>query len=250
MKKFISVLSVLILMALAGCGGGGGSGDDGDLLPNSSATGLWIGSLTDDTGTTFEVSAVISPTGRMVIYNSSIGAQYSGQVTLAGNQGAGSFTGYAPDGYVFGNGSPTASGTISFNVVEKASLSGSYTAPGDTGTFSMIYAPDLEGGTLLSSLAGKWGYNAPSDWVHFTIAQSGAITGVDDVGCLFSGQISAPSADWSIFPTSVNVSQCGIYNGTYSGLSIVELEAGQQVMTLMLSNGTYSVLDRFVLNGW
>src|SRR2546422_500142 len=70
--------------------------------------------------------------------------------------GSGSFTGFAPLGFVFPNGSSSATFSISGTVQSKLSLSGNYSGGGENGTFSLSYNTLYERPSSLAIISGIW----------------------------------------------------------------------------------------------
>jgi hypothetical protein len=107
--------------------------------------------------------------------------------------------------------------------------------------------------TTLADLQGNWGYYVDPSWFSdITISSSGAISGSDDSGCSFSGQVSIIDTDYSIANVTLNASSCddSSVNGSYSGLGLLYFDAsdasGDQFV-FMVSSSTqagFDVLDR------
>jgi hypothetical protein len=62
------------------------------------------------------------------------------------------------------------------------------------------------------------------------------------MGCNYNGNISLPDSSWDIFNVTMTASQCGQYNGNYSGLALYEQDSSSDYLDIMVSNNQYSVL--------
>lgn len=243
----ICFMFLLLSFGLFGCSDGRVGAGNG---ASESAVGLWDGTVTDGDGWTYDVTGVFSPDNEICIFSFSTGFQLTGDISINGNNGTGSITGYSQEGFVFPNGDSVADGSINFNIVEKSTVSGSYSTGGDSGTFDLTYLSDLELPAFLDDVVGNWEYaNGPSDWAAITIEDSGNITRTDNMGCQFTGQINIIDSDWQIFRITLTASQCAPYNGDYSGLSIIEHDQSGTFLWTIISNGQYSRLNKFEWQG-
>lgn len=254
MKSFISILLVCVfsVTGIVGCGGGGG--ESAPIVTTAEAAGVWMGSVTESGGTTFSSVGLLSTDGQLqfVVEDPAFicdGTQYSGTFSMNGNVGSGSVTGYAAAGCTFTDGSTVSPGTINFTISGN-SLTGSYSTPGDTGTFSFGYDAIAENPVTLADIQGNWGYNlSPTMFSNFTFAADGSLTGTDDTGCVFAGQTSVIDPNWSITDISINVTSCAdtSTNGSYSGLGLLQFDAAGDSLVFLVSNATLAgsdVLDR------
>jgi len=247
--KSISLAAILILglISIVGTGGSSGGGS-GHGTVNVNAAGVWDGTLTDQSNQTSDLLGVISTDGQLrFIIDSGIcaGSQYSGTVSMNGDTGSGNVTGYAIAGCVFGNGQTTTTATINFTI-SGANLPGTYTAPGDTGSYNLTYDSIAEVPITLNDLQGSWGYNfGGNNFLTINVSNNGSFSGVGGSGCNLSGQISIIDPDWSITNISVTASNCtdAILNGTYSGLGLLEFDAGGDLFYLIVSKSNLSYFD-------
>jgi len=213
-----------------------------------SPAGLWEGSMTSDiTNITYDIIGIISEDYEMILI-SGIRAGYHGNITMDGNEGSGDFTAYAPPGFLFGDGSAVTSGTFSFTCDEKVSISGTYTSPGDSGSFSLTYDDSAEVDTTMSDVAGDWGYqNNANSWENISIDISGSLTGSMSSGCNYAGNIDIIDSRWSIFQINYTMSDCGALDGEYSGLAVIDHTTQPKTLIYMVSSpeaAFISVLDR------
>ena len=140
---FVFALGVISIIASGGGGGGGGGGGSTD---TTAAAGLWHGTLTDRDNNTFIIGGVISTEGQLrfvVDEGLCTGTQYAGTLTLNGDVGSGSFTGFAVEGCLFKNGTMLTSGTFDLTATGD-NVTGTYTADGDSGTFTLTNNNEVE----------------------------------------------------------------------------------------------------------
>jgi hypothetical protein len=251
--RFIGLASILALglVSIVGTGGGGGGGDGGGGGPvdTTAAAGVWLGTVTDGNNNIFDILGVISTDGQLrFIVEEGIcaGTQYSGTfLTMNGNTGSGNFKGYAAEGCEFFNGEALTNGTFDITVAGN-DVTGTYSAEGDIGTFSLTYDPIAESPTTLVDLQGNWGYyEGPGYFSDMLVSSDGSFTGTDDSGCDYIGQFSIIDPDFSIIDVSMTVSTCddASFNGTYSGLGLRVLENGDDSLAIMISSSTNSGWD-------
>ncbi|SDV49968.1 hypothetical protein [Chitinasiproducens palmae] len=171
--------------ALVSCGGGG-SGDDQQNNNSSAATasteGLWTGTIKSSvTNRSQPVTLIALPTGEMRLLSSNC-VQYIAATSINASFFSGSGNGYAPDGgvaacpiaYTFPSGSTTATVNVSGQAATRQTLYGSYSAGGDTGTFTTTYN-DAYGRTgTLARVAGTYSNGT----VQVTITATGSLTGL------------------------------------------------------------------------
>ena len=241
---------VLGFATIVATGGGGGGSDSGPFpTPTADATGGWTGTLTTGDASVYEVVGVVAPDGEMRMFDS-LGIQYVAFVSVTGNTGTGTFTGYAPEGVIFPNGEPITSGSVTCTIVEKTSITGSYTVEGDSGTFSLNYGPGLERPLdFPNEVAGQWGYyNSADDWVTITIDFDGAFTGTNNLGCEFSGTFLVMDPSWDILDINLAAAQCEDFDGSYSGLGFIGFDPEGDMLFLMVSSPTISYLGVYVRN--
>lgn len=210
----------------------------------SPATGLWSGTFTDKYGYAYEILAIISPDNRASIWSYE-GMQYMGSLKITGNQATGSFTGYAADGDVFYNGKPITTGTVSLTVNEKNSLIGTYKSSADNGAIRLFYVSQLESETSIQDIEGRWGDNSYYDWVDMTIGFDGSLVAYDFNGCVYKGKVKLPSNEWNIFSVDMKASECGGYDGTYTGLATIVYDTSVNYVVFMVSNGKYVISDTY-----
>jgi len=241
---------VLGFATIVATGGGGGGSDSGPFpTPTADATGGWTGTLTTGDASVYEVGGVVAPDGEMRMFDS-LGIQYVAFMSVTGNTGTGTFTGYAPEGVSFPNGKPITSGSIICTIIEKTSITGYYTVEGDSGTFSLNYGPGLERPLdFQNEVAGQWGYYiSDDDWVSISIDADGIATGTNNQGCQFSGTFDIIDPSWDILDITVTVTLCSAFDGFYSGLGFVGFESTGNMLFVMVSNSTLSYLDLYLRN--
>jgi len=213
-------------------------------VPAVSATGLWIGTVTDKYGFAFNVYAVISAENQVRVISSD-GVMYAANLQLTGNKASGTLKGYAPEGYLFYNGKSITTGTLSLTVSEQDFIRGTYTAEGgDNGSIVLQYNPYLEMPVTLDNLVGVW--ESYGLGIRINVNEYGSFAGIDYNGCKYTGNITQKDRSWDIYNVTVTATQCGAYNGTYAGLAYYDKDTYNEYMQLLVSNSLYAVLDTFM----
>lgn len=244
MKKWLMIL--LCVYVLTGCGGGGGGGSSSNTVDGASVTGLWSGTVTGDNGQVTQVFGVASANNELRLLSDDLTLQYAGTVSIRGTSGSGTLRGYAVDG-VFYNGEPVTNFSVTFTVVERESITGTYTTEGDSGRFTLTYEPGAERQSSLLDLAGEWGYSYLGQWAYAVVTNEGVLQTTFDSGCEVNGSITLPSYDWAIYRASVTVTSCAELDGSYTGLAFLDPDSHEEdVLWLMLSNNSFSYMDGFV----
>ena len=243
-----SVIPVLLLILCLGCSGGGGDSAPAPRsapVPDASPVGLWEGTVTSTfSESTFPVVAVISPDYELRMVSFQYGEQFTGFVEMDGNRGIGGFRGYAPPGIVFGNGQPITDGTIDFVCSEKRTVTGTYDSPGDEGSYSLNYNSGLELHSTLADIQGSWGYDlGGADSITIDVDAAGNISGIDGYGCTYGGSVDTMDTAWDIYDVDLIVANCGVVNGVYTGLAIIDYTQLTDRVWLMLSSPLVSYLD-------
>jgi len=250
-SAFSSMGIIVLTMLLAACGGGGS--DAGTENPGTTPTpdqklgGLWIGTTTNnlEPGIVSDLFAISTDDGR-VRFITDDGIQGKASVTANGNQLSGTMTQFTPDGYVFNNGQTVATGNLSGTVSERNSFSGDWTlSTGEFGDFTFIYDQLHTVGSSLGTVQGTWtgfdGFGIPD--TSITISAAGSITGQDAYGCVYSGSISIIDAQFNVYELAVGVSNCGVVNGSYSGLGAYDNAA--RLFVYQVDNSNY-ILTSFL----
>src|SRR6185312_14164875 len=103
--------------------------------------------------------------------------------------------GYAPPGLTFPNSSTTAQFSLTGSAGSSGTpITGSFSASGETGTFSLAALSILKPST--ADLAGSYsGFYIGSGLasLNLTVASDGTVSGSDNTGCSISGTVTAAS---------------------------------------------------------
>lgn len=196
------------------------------------------------TGNTTNLVGIVTESGQAVLFNVTNDAQYAGTITTNGNNASGTFTGYAPLGFVFSNNQAVAQFNVSGTVNQGASISGTYSGGGDQGTVSLTDNPSLYNqGSSLSSLVVTWeGTGADGGTLTFTNQSNGSFFGQSTDGCTFTGNYTIINSSFNAYAVAVSAT-CP--NGSYSASGLVTLAVDTSVNKLGIfygiSNSTISL---------
>lgn len=235
----------LMGFVLTACGGGG-SGGGGETTPDQSSVELTPGAYATDIafsdGSSVSAATLLSPTGEFVVLvdldDITVGTLEFG----SGGSISGSGTDYVFDGSTW----QTQSGTISGEAVSASKATITATAPGYESTSTLerdAQYSDL--GVTLSDLSGTYMMDEPGVFTTtVTIADDGTITGSDETGCAFNGNVVIPDAQYNVYEVTYSAANCADSqrNGDYSGLgaydpSLAEIQfagAGSQVASFFI----------------
>ena len=221
-----TLLAPVGLLALLACGGGGG-GTTAPPPPPASAgvfEGPWVGTLRSNTGGSVTATALLLASGEMR-YVASNGIQAVGTVSASGSSATGIGTLYAPTGYAFPGNLTSTTFSLSGSGVGGASLSGTYTSPVDSGTFSFAYdaGATYASPVVMANVAGAYSSTTTSSGYPISgrLASSGALSGADAFGSL-SGTLTAADPAKNAFRVNVTYTPTGQAARTYSGLAFFD----------------------------
>jgi hypothetical protein len=227
----------VITLLLAACGGGGEAPAP---RPDSDLGGLWIGTGTNDfrPGIVSNILGISTDDGRLRLVTDE-GTQMVGTMSSSGTSLSGNVVAYASSGLVFSNGLPTTTGTLSGTIIERQSLEGEWTAStGQRGDFVLVYQDLHNIGSALATIAGTYtAFDSGVPDATITFAADGAITGSDDIGCIFSGFVKIIDATYNTYELDITVGNCGEFNGIYNGLGAYD--PSDQSFTFQADNGTW-----------
>ncbi len=91
---------------------------------------------------------------------------------------------------------------------------------GDSGSGNGWFASSLyRRGISFASISGDWNTEALifGEKGSANISSTGRVTGSDDEGCTYSGQITIPNTRFNMIEITVTIANCGDGNGTYTG---------------------------------
>ena len=197
--------------------------------------------------TNLAASNAISTTDGGTTAGTSAVAQYAGTISMSGATLLGEATAYAPYGYIFLNGSQVGPMAFSATVNQRVSMNGIYSGVGDNGTISLTYDARYERPSSLAAIQGAWRMSdAALGVVQYVISSTGTLTGTAGTGCLITGSVSLINPAYNAYQLNVTLSNCGVGNGTYSGLATLADTAVQNdSMISGVSNATGSIVGRF-----
>ncbi len=204
--------------------------------------GIWVGRFTSNVvQSTYDIIGVIAESDAARFFNTSWGAQYSGVVTANGNTFSSAATAYAPFGYVFPDGSHVGPVSISGTFTPQGFMSGTYSGVGDLGTFSLNYSALYERPSSLAAVAGQWRGTVLGYINTVTVDSSGTVTGSSTAGCAYSGHISIINSLYNAYGVNLNITNCGVQNGSYSGLAVLaDTYTASDTILVSVSTSSYS----------
>jgi hypothetical protein len=201
---FLQALAASTL-ALAGCGGGGDSATPPPVTEPTTAAlqGLWQ----SPAGAASTASAIALPNGQLWVITSNAGVTRLIKVSLSAR--APGFGGSGKS-YTLGSSASAVSTAVSASVVEKSSLSGSFTTSvGQPETFALAYQSRYDTPAVLSDFAGNWQAPLGPGVVNWTIASTGALTGTRTTGCTYSGLLSLRAEHKAVLDAAVSENCAG-----------------------------------------
>jgi len=250
------------LAALQGCDGGHGGGDSQAQQPlvygDADPAGLWQGTFKSDDGTSRAFNVIAAPDGRLVGVIASSGT--NGRFIVATHDTT--LNMFSAKGTVFAqageallpNGQASDDLTVSSgNVVEHASLSGTYSGGGESASFSLGYDGNTSRGASLQAISGVYLVYPPPLLNTATLAVSGnSLTFATDSGCNAAGTIEVFDPGMNIYSWSMLISACsGVEGGMLSGLATVVDNPRVRGSTLISLYGATTTSDRsFVFRGY
>lgn len=234
-------LIIALLLPLAACSGGSSSES-----VNNDAGGIWVGTVTDASATTYQTVGIIKENGQMR-FISDDGEQTTGAARTNGDTFTASVTGYAPVGQVFlVNGLSEITGTARGTITPQSRLTGTVNYQGTpVSTFDFTYDLAYERGASCSDLAGTYQSTEGTYTETYVIDNSCQITGGDSDGCTFSGAITIDDSQYNVYNMRLDVGNCGNVGGTFNGfgsliddVSINDTFAVQIENSLFILSGT------------
>jgi hypothetical protein len=173
----------------------------------------------------------------------------------------GTFTAFAPDGYVFSDGLRTAAcettgefmETIAADFTETKTIFATYTCKDKdqsivaTGEFQGDYDADrYEQPSSFNRVAGTWSgldfstTNNDVELVLEVLQEDGAVNGENDIGCFYAGQIDIIDPAFNLYGISLTVSNCLLVNGIYAGLATLTpgMDGTPDEFIYQVDNGT------------
>jgi hypothetical protein len=229
------------------------------LVVDESPAGIHVGSFTSTGGANPVASDVVGIISEdldiQIMVGGSSPIHYAGEVFADGTALKGSLTVYRGGwGRFFGVDGVAAMSLVG-SVAERNGMSGEYAGAGDQGRFALQYQSEYESGSGLDQISGVWFFDLASSGggiysVSLDIDPNGAIFGVNTAGCVFSGQMSTIDVRYNTYRPNIMISECGAFNGDYSGLAFIsDLGTGQsKLLNLSVSNDVFAFATVFHKN--
>jgi len=208
-----------------GCGGGGGDDTGANAPPTATdffAQGLYFGNATDITGETLDMIATIGADGRIDAADTYYGNVHYGVLSASNNNATGALRSFAAPGYYWeANNMGVIDTDISFSQsATDLSITGKVTYNGITLTnFVLSNLEDDYNNPPLSynEIAGTYSAFLYNSDVYIAVSSSGSVTGYDTSGCDYNGSLGAGTDNKNLYDISLNVSNCGEFNGGWNG---------------------------------
>lgn len=200
--RLIFPLLTLLTIFLSGCSS---SSSDNGTAPTSTFTwagGIYVGTFTEAGAAPDDVVLIISSDNRFALATTN-GLEYA-----IGTVSSSNLT--TSDGFV---------ATLT------AALSGTYTAPGVTGTFALADSGLYNRASSTSKLQGIWVDNTftqVTGTATFIIDAAGMFDMTSVSGCSGIGSFSTIDPTKNEYNFTMNVTNCAGYNGTYNGLAVTD----------------------------
>ncbi|MGH7751002.1 MAG: hypothetical protein ACREQ5_40495, partial [Candidatus Dormibacteria bacterium] len=231
--------------------GGGGSSSNPPPVANADPGGIYTGTfVSSTTGQSGNVVGIVTETGEARFFDPGNGNQFAGTITTSGNNVSGTFTGYAPFGFVFLNNQAVAQFSLAGTISQGVSISGTYSGGGDQGTVSLTDDPHgYDTGSSLSSLVGTWiGTNPDGSTLTVTIQSDGSYFGQDTDGCTYAGNFTLINSSFDAYDVSLTET-CAGNAVSASGLASLGTDqaTSKPAIVFSLSNSQNSVTGEIVL---
>lgn len=213
---------------LSACGGGGSSSST-ETPPETSielSAGGYYTEIAFSDGSTVDAITLLSSSGKFVtvvdftditVGNLSFGS--TNQITGSGTDVIYDGTWQTIDGTITGTAHTASSATI------KA------TAPGYESTVTLTRDDAYSNlGVSLDQLSGTYIMSSPEVYTtSVTVASDGTVTGNDETGCVFNGQVTIPNGTFNVYEVSYTASNCADTqrNGQFFGLGAYDPSLGE-----------------------
>jgi len=99
-------------------------------------------------------------------------------------------------------------------------------------------------GASLDTVKGN--YSTIDAETSIAIDIDGLLSGSDTNGCQYNGNVTVPDSSVNVYKLILEVSSCGIFNSTYTGLAAYTQlfdDSPQKGFLFQVDNGVYSVTD-------
>jgi hypothetical protein len=256
-----ALLLAASLALLAACSGGGDDDEDEPEPPeDADATGVWSGTYA---GTPGRMNVIVAPDGSFAGIINPLNPPGSNARLIVGTgtttQNAINATGtaYALQGVAFPNGSFVVPLTVSAgSVTERTSLTGNFSAGGETATFSLSFLPASTRTPSFATLAGVYSLYPPPPngtlQATMTVRTDGSVTFNHSNGCVGSGTFTIIDPAWNIYRWSLAITSCAspVADHSASGLAaLVDAAGGTSNLLTMTGTATGAPLPWWFFNG-
>jgi hypothetical protein len=224
----------LLAALLVGCGGGGGGESDNDPAPDPGPTsggaeGYWVGAKDSIT----EVFAIVLPDGRYwVVYNDgSDPNDAEGIIYGTGVGSEGTFT--STDGIdVHQDLGRNVDLSIAYTEGVSISADAQYSGEIEMPLFGGAYQPQSSRVADPAEVAGTWSGQLGATFTTLTISGAGALSGVDSLGCNFTGTV-LPRDDLNAFDVDIDYDETACLPTTAVGAAVYDRAAEQLIVGAM-----------------
>jgi len=217
MKTIFQLVAILLVLLNVGCSSSGG---DTGTVPAAFtwAPGIYEGTFTATGSTPENVALIVTSTNRFALAN------IDGTEMAIGDASGASLT--------------TSDG---FTATLAAALSGTYSAPGVTGTFSLADAGLYNRTSSTAKLEGIWVdnfYLLTTGTTTWTIDAAGNVLMTSISGCAASGTFNTINASNNEYTVTLTVTNCLGFNGIYNGFGFTDDEFFTDDMIAMVIENT------------
>lgn len=152
---------------------------------------------------------------------------------------------YAPPTVTLPNGASNASAQVLARFRDSDFIDGSFTGGGDNGDIEYTHTAFGTRSITTQALAGRWLDSIP--WregfqtVEWNISPGGNLTGSDEAGCGYNGQLSVANTTVNEIQINVSIFNCGEANGDYTGVGFrADLfdPGDEELLHIIMHNGT------------
>lgn len=226
------VLGVATALTLAACHVGSlapGGGDTNPVKPEIAAEGLWTGT---DSVSLLTVTGIVDGDGKAVFIRSD-GLEFVGTLGVSGSSVAAGVDGYANYGSGFSDGTTYGVGTLTGTVTASESLDltlqfNTSASMAISGTWNLSFLTLSTSGATLAKISGS--YTDAVTGASVTISATGALSAQSATsgwsGCVLTGTVSVPDANYDVYDVSYTYASCtgdwAALNGvTFTGLALL-----------------------------
>jgi len=187
-KLCVAVVMMFAMFLLGGCGGSGGD------WVESGIQGFWSGS--QGTGTSSTIVLASGETWMVSLDSSNVITSFAHLQTLTS---AASFSSSGTQ-YLLQTGT-TETASVAGTYKNKASISGTSTAPSGSASLNLTYNPRYESTAQVADAVGSWTgtFGGASSSRTIIVAATGTLTGTSTTGCGYMGTLLPRNSDPAVF---------------------------------------------------